>query len=254
MNIMSGLPLTPEQRSEVHPTALEFFDTYGEAAFETYKDTTLYHATHSMFADQIKTEGLVPGREIFPAAYGEFCLRIFDTYSDGHPNDKKYLNHYVLGQNSSTEEPRGIYLSTTVSESSSYGIPERIMLLMRGMSDLRTKQALTQEERAIAAYIYDEQLERLTTGSPTIDIYAVDPIMPAILNARYSGLRLDQPLDEYFVQLIAGKPDALRYGGLEINEPISPEYMTLHRQIPVTVQTPGIKGIGTGGYWTDSIK
>lgn len=169
------------------PPNIQSFAERFPSAFELYCDTKLYHLTHSRYLASIQSEGLKPNPELFPAEQGKFLLRICRQYGSGSPSDIDYIQNRIL-------DPRKIYLSTTkpdMDERHGYGVPERLMLLMRSMTALSTKHSLTEEERDFARQSFDGHRRSLTEVGSTIVGLEIDPIAPAILHVRLGRVMLN---------------------------------------------------------------
>ncbi|HSX07277.1 MAG TPA: hypothetical protein VLG11_00070 [Candidatus Saccharimonadales bacterium] len=217
--------------SGVRPEIQGFFERF-PAAHDAYADSKLYHLTHSRYVPGIQTEGLRPNADLFPAEQGVFLLHVCSSYSSGQPSDIEYVQNRILNSGN-------IYLSATVPDMSDefgYGIPERLVFLMRGMAALATKSSLTEAERNFAARALEGHRTALTEGEPAIVALQVDPLAPGVVNNRLGNVPLDGIHDETLAL------DAVRYvdgpygNNIPIQSAIEPGFITVFDQKPITAE------------------
>lgn len=113
-----------------------------------------------------------------------------------------------------------------------YGVPERLMLLMRSMASLATKSSLTDGERNFARQSFGAHYAMLTEGNPQIVALKVDPMAPPIIDSRFgSGLlgEISDPDEALFVvQYLDQYP-----GNIAVADSIGPDYITHFAQTPL---------------------
>jgi hypothetical protein len=231
----------------IHPSVVDFFGRFPEAQ-ATYVDTPLYHLTHSHYLPGIQTEGLRPNRELFPQEHGGFLLQVLRRYGSGHPSDADYVRNRIL-------EPNNVYLSAVKPDmdgSLGYGIPERLMLLMRGMNTLATKSSLTDGERGFAAKAYDEHLRALKAGEPSIVALEVNPLAPDVVNNRLGRMALYR-IGDSETALLAVSGDTYYGNNIAIDGAIAPEHISVFGQRPLDT-TVLEQRVSAEASWASSIQ
>lgn len=224
-----------------------FFDRF-PAAYDMYAGTPLYHLTHSRYVPGIQKDGLRPHPALFPAAQGTFLMDMISKYGSGHPGDTAYIQNRIL-------DPNTIYLSTTrpdMEATLGYGVPERLMLLMRGMASLAVKTSLTDNERDFAAHSLEEHRQALTENNPAIVGLRVDPLAPSVANSRLGRFSLDKVSDAETALDIARYVDGSYASNIPVQSEIAPEYITIFGRTPIDAAR-AMQGVDTEPSWTASI-
>lgn len=226
-----------------------FFERF-PGAKEVYAAARLYHLTHSAYLPGIQVDGLQPNRNLFPAEHGSFLLQMFQRYGSGQPADADYITNRIL-------DPSNVYLSTTQPNMNGhvgYGMPERLVFLMRGLRTLATKQSLTVEERYFAAQAFDKHLETLSKGVPSIVAIEVDPLAPSVLNNRLGRIALEKVQDLDTALEIARYVDRPYSNNIPIANTIGPEFITVFGETPPLDIADALHSVYTEPGWAASIR
>jgi hypothetical protein len=230
------------------PSVQRFFDRF-PAAYSNYAGTPLYHLTHSRYLPGIQADGLRPHPTLFPETQGAFLVDILRRYGSGHPGDSDYVQRRIL-------DPRTVYLSTSQPDmqgSLAYGVPERLMLLMRGMASLALKASLTDGERQFAAAALEGHRQALTENNPAIVGLCVDPLAPSVANSRFGTLDLDSVPDAETALDIARYVDDVDVNNIAVQGRISPEYITEFGRTPIDAER-ALQGVYAEAGWAASIR
>jgi len=131
--------LPPGEKAKVRPAVSALFARFPEVV-EQYAANNLYHVTHGMNVPGIMADGL-KSAEPFPAEHGQFLLDVVARHISNsvlarQSND--YIQNRILNGSH-------VFLQTTkpnLSAQQPYAVPERLMLLMRGMYWLAHKEQL----------------------------------------------------------------------------------------------------------------
>lgn len=231
----------------LNPSVERFFDRF-PAARDSYANTALYHLTHSRYVPGIQTHGLRPHPALFPVSQGTFLMDMLHQYGSGHPGDSDYVQRRIL-------DPSTVYLSTTRPDMEGplgYGIPERLMLLMRGMASLAVKTSLTDGERQFAARALEEHRQALTENSPAIVGLQIDPLAPSVANSRLGTFNLDKVPDAETALDVARYVDGAYANNIPIQDTIGPEQITIFGRIGISPER-AMQGIHVEPSWTESI-
>lgn len=241
---MLGLPENEQQK--IQPDILSFFDRYPEA-LARYAAAPLYHNTHSMNEAAILEHGLQDKPSLFPAEEGEFLLRMFDKYGNSHPADRQYIQDRILAGGN-------IFLSTIAPDPNNliqYRTAERLMLLMRSMYTLQSKESLSVSERTFAATSLTHHTNRLVKNNPAISSLEINPLAPNVVNERLGRFSLDHFDEEESLQ-VAENPDGAYRSNIVISGTIDPMYIRIFRRMPLT-QEHALAGVYTEATWASSI-
>jgi hypothetical protein len=224
---MASRSFSAVERQKIRPHIVGFFDRYPEAARQ-YGATGLFHLTHSMNVPGILEHGLDVNQAIFPPEQGQFLLDMFDRYGNRHPGERLFVSDRIIASHQ-------VYVSTEVPNLGAYeayGVPERLVYLMRGLHTLGDKQSLTSDERAYARAAFDQHYQRLTEGEPTITAINVDPFAPAVLNSRLGGIALDTFQDEEEARWFMEEPD--RYSAnIPLTDAVEPQHLEVYGTCPL---------------------
>ncbi len=239
--------MTIKEPVEIQPNIQAFFQQYPVAEAE-YGSISLYHLTLGTNVAGILEEGLQPTPELFPSEHGRFLLRIFDRYGNNDPSSRDYIQDRILGAGT-------VYLSANEPDMAApgYGVPERLMLLMRGLHTLRNKTAITYEERAYAEAAFDQHYDILTRPDQTITALRIDPLAPSVVNARLGSFYLSQVADEEDALLVAHYVDGSYGNNIAVSEPIEPSCITVHASTPLTHEV-ALRGVYAEPQWTTSLR
>jgi hypothetical protein len=232
----------------VQPHIQQFIERF-PAARDVYATTNLYHRTHSRYLPDIQTEGLRPHPELFPAEQGQFLLDMLQKYGSGHPNHAEYVRDKILSADR-------IYLSTVNPDLSwyvTYGIPERLTFLMRGLSTLATKSSLTDGERNFAAQSLEEHRVALTENNPALITLEIDPLAPGIMNSRLGGVALQTYPDEAAATAAIEYIDGGDRNNIAVQEEIEPSFIRVYSRLPIDPER-AMLGVDDQAGWASSIR
>lgn len=104
--------------------------------------------------------------------------RYMPKYGSGDPAN--YIKDRII-------DTTGIYLMRSPVNflgEVSYGVPERLQLLMRSLFSLFQKQGLTDGERRFAQEAFESHRASLVAGEPNITTLEVNPLAPAVVQSR----------------------------------------------------------------------
>ncbi len=232
--------------AEIRPDIETFFGKF-PAAQEKYASVPLYHLTLGSNVLSIQEHGLRPTPELFPRDHGEFLLRVYNRYGSADPSHKDYIHDRILASGRT-------FLSTRQPDMTrpDYGVPERLMLLMRGMYALRNKTALSPQEKDYAATAFDEHNARLTDDRQTITALAVDPMAPGVLNSRFQNIDISRVSEPETAMHIAEYIDGPYPHNIAVDFPIEPAYISVHDAVPLYPDFV-LQGVVTEASWTRCI-
>lgn len=233
--------------SGVRPDIQGLFERF-PAARDAYADSRLYHLTHSNYVPGIQAAGLRPNADLFPAEQGVFLLHMCRRYGSGQPSDTDYIQRRIL-------ESSNIYLSAVkpdMSDEFGYGIPERLVLLMRGMAALAAKNSLTEVERTFATQSLEGHRAALAEGEPAIVALQIDPLAPSVVNNRFSGQALHEIHDEAAALAAVQYVDGPYGNNIPVQDTIEPDFITVFDQKPITAER-AIQTVYAESGWTASI-
>ena len=246
------LPLPAGEIAQVDPWVVDFFDRFGQDALDIYTAGGLYHVTHSVNEAGIDANGLRPTEETITDEEGAFVLAMFHRYGDGHPNNLQMINSHILGKSADTEQVRGVHLSTHEpdldEEYVGYGVPERIIFLMRSMHALSRAGRVVVDDREFAASTFDRYRQWLTEGDARLIAYKVNPLAPAVLNARLGQWDLEGA-DLSAALHVARHPDGAWGSNIHVPEPIGAQYLSKTAQTPFTEEDLIRRGVQSKTGW-----
>jgi hypothetical protein len=231
------------------PSVSHFFDRF-PAAQEAYAEAPLYHLTHSRYLGGIQANGLQANRTLFPEEHGAFLLEMYQRYGSNHPSDAAYIRDRIL-------DPSNVYLSTARPDMNgylSYGVPERLVFLMRGMKALAAKTSLSSGERDFAAHALEEHREALTADEPSIVALEINPLSPSVVNNRLGRMALDKVSDMETALQVARYVDGSYANNIPIREgDIDPEFITVFGETPFDPES-ALVGVDAEPGWAFSIR
>jgi hypothetical protein len=237
----------------VSPNVARFFDEF-PAAHTAYAARGLFHLTHSLYLPSIQAEGLRPNAALFPENQGEFILDMQARYDPASPDDRAHARGHIQKQ---IIDPRRIYLSGKQPDMNSgileYGIPERLMLLMRDLATLATKESLTNDEREFAHQALKKHVADMTSGNPSIVALKIDPLAPSVVNSRLGSKPLHQVTDEEFALEVVEYADGAYPNNIAIEGAIEPIYITTFGQAPTTSVQSSLASIYGEATWAAAI-
>jgi|SRR5688572_20318596 len=229
------------------PRVSAFFDRFPSAQ-QVYSSTRLYHSTHSMYVPGILSEGLRSNPDLFPRNHGQFLLDIYNRYGPGEPSDVEYIQDRILND-------RLVYVSTERPGTgfASYGIPERLMFLARGLYSLSRKESLTVAECDFAAEALQGHVRGLTENDPAIVDLEIDPLAPSLANNRLGAFALERIDDAEAAEFLAERVDGNYSKNIPIKATIEPAFISIHRTTPITPER-ATAGIYSNAGWADLIR
>ena len=234
--------------SRVAPNVTNFFERF-PAAKEAYASASLYHLTHSRYLAGIQANGLQTNVEPFPQEHGAFLLDVYDRYGPNHPSDRHYIQDRILGSSA-------IFLSAVQPNMEGrldYGVPERLLVLMRSMAALATKENLTDGERNFAAAALEEHRQALSAGDPAIVALEVNPLAPEIVNHRLGHPELDEIRDPEIAVETMRYVDGNYSSNIGVAGAIEPEFISEFGRTPFDPATT-LSSINTVPSWVASIR
>lgn len=239
--------MTQRSSEEVKPNITSFFEKYPNAG-RLYSAKPLYHLTLGSNVPGILEYGLQPRAQLFPEEHGRFLLNICEQYASNDPNNRAYVQDRIL-------EPGTVYLSAREPDMArpDYGVPERLMLLMRSLQALREKQTLTPDERAYAGNAFGIHLELLTREDQTISALQISPMAPSVVNGRFGRIDLSRVQDPEMAELAMEYLDGSYENNIGISEPIDPNFIREHAHTSLT-EDYATRGIYTEPGWTSHIQ
>lgn len=223
-----------------------FFERFPSAQ-AAYSETKLYHSTHSMYVPSILREGLRSNPDLFPSSHGQFLLDMYNRYGEGHPDDVNYIRDRILND-------RLVYVSAERPGTgfAAYGIPERLMLLARGMYSLSRKGNLTVAERGFAAEALQGHVRSLTENKPAIVDLEVDPLAPSLAN-RLGAFAVERVDDAETAEFVARHIDGNYAHNIPITDTVDPAYISTYRTTSITPER-ATEGIYSDAGWAASIR
>lgn len=114
-----------------------------------------------------------------------------------------------------------------------YGVPERLMLLMRGLAALATKTSLSDHERRQAALMLDEHRTALSENNPRSVMLEINPLAPAAIHARLSRHDLALITNEADALLLVEYCDGNDRNNIALGELVEPAFIHVSRQTPL---------------------
>lgn len=213
-----------ERRADIDPAVYEFLQI-GERA-DAYASGQVQHNTLSGNVESVLEHGLIPGHTLSVPDEDDLAFaRALMRRSDGYTADKeRRFDIYVAGIKD--ERAPGVFLSVIGPEperhNSSYGIPERSMILMREMGlVMLASSTFDAETRDQAAAIHEKYRDRLYRTDEHIAVLAVDPLSPSVLRQRLSA-NLDGGMSEDSLIWMLPRIGRMSFEGLYVPEVIPP--------------------------------
>lgn len=224
----------------IEPHIVQFMADHGPEAFDHYMDTRVFHVTHESHVPAIMQEGLHAATSPVDAEDLTYISGMFERYGSRHPNNIYMFGHYILGQRQG--ENRGLYLSLRGKNSqlgdqmnASYGVPERVPMLMGELAAMQARAIGTPAEQTQAKQIFDKYYERYFYAGSRVVMLEVNPLAPPVINHRLAHIDRLSGDDPDLVAMILASDS--RDVNLRNGEIIEPEYLSVHSSATGPVDT-----------------
>ena len=219
-----------------------------------YTSLDLFHVTHSSLVEKIEAIGLIQSPGVTDDTATAFLEEMFSKYGTGHPNDRIYLDNFILGmsEHGSPQESRGQYLSAhkpcllpdAQGRAIGYVIPERVIFMLRGLHQVATLEYFSPKEQKKALELFEKSSKPFFEENGTAIVLKIDPMADAVLKAIFSSFHFNISEDEisqFGVDGVTGISDYLdlwcaQLQDLVVCQDLRPEDISIFSEHPINLK------------------